>query len=150
MKRGSPQQSRKRKLRSRRSALRRKKRAQSKLEEWDEKRQNQSNSSITHSIYSFKQLLNKTYGFTANSSLPTWKNIQNILLNTPAKIYFCQPSSQAIFNLSNSKAGLPFGTLSLLTLGLKFCLKATHPTNKINLSLNRFEISVRTKYPMRD
>ena len=59
--------------------------SQSKLEEWDEKRQNQSNSTIMHSIYSFKQLLNKTYGFTVDSSLPTWKNIQNILLNTPAK-----------------------------------------------------------------
>jgi len=134
----------------RRSALQRKKRAQSKLEECDKKRQNQLNSTIMHSIYSFKQLLNKTFRFTANSSLPTWKNIQNILLNTRAKIYFCQPSSQAIFNLSNLIAGLPIGTLSLLSLGLKFCLRATHPTNKINLSLNQFEINVRVKYLMKD
>ncbi len=45
--------------------------AQSKLDEWDEKRQNQSNSTIMHSIHSFKQLLTKKYGFKADPTLPT-------------------------------------------------------------------------------
>ena len=103
-----------------------------------------------HSIHSFKQLLTKKYGFTADPTLPTWKNIQIILLNTPAEAYFSQPISQATFNLANSTTGLPLGTLSLLTLGLKFCLKAPHPTNIINHSIKRFETNVRTKYLMRN
>jgi hypothetical protein len=91
-----------------------------------------------HSIHSFKQLLTKKYGFTSNPTLPTWKNIQIILPNTPAKTYFSQPISQATFNLANSTTGLPLGTLSHLTLGLKCFLKAPHPTNIINHPIKHF------------
>jgi len=73
-----------------------------------------------------------------------------ILLNTPAETYFSQPISQATFNLANSTTGLPLGTISLLTLGLKFSLKVPHPTNKINHSINCFETNVQTKYLMRN
>jgi hypothetical protein len=95
-----------------------------------------------HAINSSKQRLTKKYGFTADSTLPTWKNIQIVLLNTPAETYFSQPISQATFNLANSTIGLPLGTLSLLTLGLKFCLKAPHPTIKIKHSINCFETNM--------
>jgi len=94
-----------------------------------------------HSIHSFKQLLTKKYD-------PTWKNIQIVLLNTPPGTHFSQPMSQATFNLAISTTGLPLGTLSLLALGLKFCLKASHPTHKINHSIIRFETNVGTKYLM--
>ena len=114
------------------------------------KRQKTSDEQENQKHNSFKKLLTKKYGFAANQSIPTWKTAQQIILQTPTELYFVQPHNKAIFNLANTKDGLPRGTYSLLSLRLKFCIKSPSPTNNINTSIARFEHDVRTKFLMRN
>ncbi|KAL3791711.1 hypothetical protein ACHAWO_009969 [Cyclotella atomus] len=62
----------------------------------------------------------------------------------PEELYFSQPKSKAIFIFTNKT--LPSGTISLLSNGLKFCLRASKPTNNIEKSIKRFQEDVRTRY----
>ena len=89
-------------------------------------------------------MLHKQYGFRVDPHLPAWLNARNITLSTPATFLFNQPKNNSIFVFT--KSTLPPGTHSLLGLGLKFCIKAKHPTNNLDKTINRFTEDVRTKY----
>ena len=62
----------------------------------------------------------------------------------PADLYINQPSNKAIFVFTNSV--LPPGTYSLLSLGLKFCIRSRLPSNNINKTIDRFRHDVRVKH----
>ena len=81
-----------------------------------------------------RKLPTKKYGFAANQSAPTWKTAQQIALQTPTELNLVQPHNIAIFNIAKTKNGLPKGSYSLLSLGLKFFIKSTIPMNNSNAS----------------
>jgi hypothetical protein len=62
----------------------------------------------------------------------------------PEELYFSQPKNKSIFIFT--KQALPPGTISLLSNGLKFCLRASKPTNNIGKSIKQFQDDVRTRY----
>ena len=61
----------------------------------------------------------------------------------PENLFYNQPKNNSIFVYTDSK--LPPGSKSLLGLGLKFCVKTKHPTNKLEDTIKRFEKDIRTK-----
>ena len=134
------------KKKSRRIRARKAKKAKENELKRAERLNKQTRLHIAHKTSSFKKLLHKKFGFIANTLIPIWKNVQNIIMHKTTDIYFTQPSNNAIFNLATSSNSLPLGTFSLLNFGLKFCIKNTFPTNKIENSIQRFEKNVRTKY----
>ena len=87
----------------------------------------------------------KKFGFIANASKPRWENTQQVLLQMPAEHYFNRQNNTAIHNLCKSTKEIPPGALSLLGLGLNFCIKHRYPTNKIKKSIDRFKNDIRTK-----
>lgn len=66
-----------------------------------------------------------------------------VIQEMPQELFLNQPIAKAIFTFTNLP--LPPGTKSLLSLGLKFCIRHRKPTNNIEKSLERFEYDVRTK-----
>jgi hypothetical protein len=63
----------------------------------------------------------------------------------PAENYFNRQNNIAIHNLCKSTKVIPPGALSLLGLGLNFCIKHKYPSNKIKKSIKRFKNDMRTK-----
>ena len=100
-------------------------------------------SQIKHRIIQFNNRLKQQYGFLANPALTKYNNAKRVLQAMPAEIYFNQPVAKAIFTFTT--APLPPGTKSLLSLGLKFCIRHRKPTNNIKKSIERIEYDVRTK-----
>ena len=139
---GSPKASKRR--RSRRCALRRKKKAKARTLEYDERRNNFHNSQIIHRTNAFNSHLNRQFGWVADTSLSPWRNARNIILNTPPELYFNQPSNKSVFIFTNRC--LPPGTHSLLNLGLKFCIRANRPTNKLDQSFKQFTRNARIQH----
>ena len=62
----------------------------------------------------------------------------------PADLYINQPTNKSIFVFTNSV--LPPGTYSLLSLGLKFCIRSRLPSNNIEKTIKRFKHDIRVKH----
>ena len=91
-----------------------------------------------------KDCLN-TYGFTANPSLPTWKNVENALCQQSPEEYFNRPSQMAFHNLCGSIRQTPKGIGTTLGLGLKFYVQTDQAPFSLEKSFQRFEKDMRTK-----
>ena len=89
--------------------------------------------------------MQKKFGFVADTTKPIWENVQQILQQMPADVYFNCPNNIAIHNLCKCTSDIPPGSMSLLGLGLNFCIKHRYPTNKIQKSIDRFINDIRTK-----
>jgi len=63
---------------------------------------------------------------------------------TPTQ-YFCKATNMACHNYCSIKP-MPVGTKQLLGLGLKYCIKRTRPTNKLDTTIDRFTNDVRRTY----
>ena len=99
-------------------------------------------------VNSHKNILFRQYGFRVNPSLPTWANIQNILLQTPSNSYFHCPNNKAIHLLinRNSEKHLPPGTAQLLGLSLNFNIKTPFPSNNIKATIERFKRDIHREF----
>ena len=100
-------------------------------------------SQVKHRINQFNRRLQQQYGFLANINLSKYRNARQVISNMPDELYFNHPICKAIFTFT--KAPLPPGTKSLLSLGLKFCIRHRKPTNNIEKSIERFQHDVRTR-----
>ena len=100
-------------------------------------------SQVKHRIIQFNNRLKQQYGFLANPALTKYNNAKRVLQAMPSEIYFNHPVAKAIFTFTTTP--LPPGTKSLLSLGLKFCIRHRKPTNNIKKSIERIEYDVRTK-----
>ena len=113
--------------------------------EWETRIQKTYDNNINQQKSSFNQLMLKKFGFIANASKPRWENTQQALLQMPAEHYFNHQNNIAIHNLCKSTKEIPPGAISLLGLGLNFCIKHRYPTHKIKKSIKRFQNDIRTK-----
>ena len=81
---------------------------------------------------------------------PNKKTAQQIILQTPAELYFVQPHNKAIFNLADTKHRLPKGSYSLFGLGLKAVsnhgvVHTEHPIHAIDLTYHMVQFGDATK-----
>jgi ribosomal protein S21 len=63
--------------------------------------------------------------------------------------YFTRPSNMQYHNLCTT-AEVPPGIASLLGMGLKFCIEAPRPNQKLDESIRRFRRTIRLHFHFRD
>lgn len=90
-------------------------------------------------IHSHKQKLLKQDGFLADPSKQLWENKIAYLEILPFHYIQSMPSNMAVHNLCILPSSIPKGTISVLGLGINFCIKKPHPTNNFKKSLQRFK-----------
>ena len=141
-------QGRTRQRRSRRISQRESKRKRQLALNWHLHQDRRYELQTTRKINSFKAKLHNTYGFVADPSLPTWQNVQNVLLDMHPFHYFHRPQNKAVHILlsKSDKKKLPLGTIALLCLGLNFCIKKSLPTNNIDRTIKRLRKDIRREF----
>ena len=85
------------------------------------------------------------FGFCADPSQPTWKNLEDYLLQLPTTSYFSQATNKACHNYCTQPDAMPRGIPEILSLGLKYCIQKPRPSNCIDTTIERFANDVRRK-----
>ena len=96
-------------------------------------------------IFLSKLKCKRTFGFAADPSLPTWKNVENVLAYMKTDEYFNRPNNMTYHNLCTSIRP-PQGIGTTLGLGLKFCIQSDRAPDFVEKSMNRFSDDIRKKY----
>ena len=90
----------------------------------------------------YKQQLTSYFGYCADPRKPTWENKMDYIKQMTVQEYYSRPTNRACHDYCVD-LHMPVGARSLLGLGLKYCVKKTHPTNNYKKSIERFKSDVR-------
>ena len=96
-------------------------------------------------IFLSKLNCKRTFGFTSDPSLPTWRNVENALTQMEVNEYFNRPNNMTYHNLC-SNLHPPQGVGTTLGLGLKFCVQSDRAPDFVEKSMIRFSDDIRKKY----
>ncbi len=96
---------------------------------------------IKNSNYSISSTALRVYGFVPIPSEPIWENRNRLLGSLHLSQYFSSPSNMAFHNLCLN-AQPPPGAKFLLGLGLKYCIEAPRPYQRLDSSIRRIQRSV--------
>ena len=89
-----------------------------------------------------KLQLTSCFGYCADPNISTRRNlVQYVSQMTPLE-FFSRPKTTTTHNYCKDKK-MPFGTRSLLGLGLKYAIKRPRPTNKLGSTMERLRRDVR-------
>jgi hypothetical protein len=102
-----------------------------------------------NSNYSISSTALRVYGFVPNPSKPIWENRNRLLGNLHPSQYFSSPSNMAFHNLCLN-AQTPPGAEFLLGLGLKYCIEAPRPYQRLASSILQIQRSVRLHFAFKD
>ena len=90
--------------------------------------------------------IKKTFGFIALPSLPILDNMKLVLKNMTKNEYFNKMNTNSYHNLCTT-ASPPQNVGSLLSLGMKFCIKTQYPKkDSLDKAFVRFQRDVRLRY----
>lgn len=69
--------------------------------------------------------------------------MENYILQMTPSAFYSRATNMTCHNYCNPPSAIPIGVKSLLGLGLKYCIKAPRPTNKLDTTIDRFKNDVR-------
>ena len=138
----TPRPKPRRERRSRRITLRRQRQRWKREIGWEETLRQHHLNIATKKLQQYKKQITNYFGYCADPSLPPWANKLDYIKRMTVEQYSSRPANMGCHDYCMIKA-MPPGTKSLLGLGLKYCIKRPHPTNKLDNTINRFKNDVR-------
>jgi hypothetical protein len=100
---------------------------------------------LTDTDYNLRTTSHQVYGFLTDITKSYWENCRKILGEMKCYHYFTCPSNMQYHNLCETAAPPP-GLLSLLSMGLNFCIESPRPNKRIGHSIQRLRRSIRLHF----